>query len=210
MTEVIIALRSLEHFSYCRRQCALIHVDGVWADNEHTVKGIVGHKRADTAVPRRERGRLVVRGMELWSDQLGLIGRADAVEFSDDGLVEPVEYKIGVRHGESAELQVCAQALCLEEMFGINVEFGSVWFSKTRRKVRFSVVGPLREKTLAVIEQVRALHSAAALPAPANDQRCSQCQLLGHCMPDLVSDQSSLSSYFSEEVYQCESSTRFI
>jgi CRISPR-associated exonuclease Cas4 len=206
--EPSIALRSLEHYSYCRRQCALIHVDGVWADNEHTVKGIVGHKRADTAEPRRERGRLVVRGMELWSDKLGLIGRADAVEFSDDGLVQPVEYKIGVRHGESAELQVCAQAMCLEEMFGIDVEFGAVWFSGTRRKVRFSVVGALREKTLSVIEEIRALYSARDLPAPANDQRCSHCQLLGHCMPSLADSRADVATYFAEEVYQCGFSTR--
>jgi CRISPR-associated exonuclease Cas4 len=209
VNEPTIALRSLEHFSYCMRQCALIHVDGVWADSEHTVKGVAGHKRADTAEPRRERGRLVVRGMELWNDQLGLFGRADAVEFSDDGVVEPVEYKIGVRHGESAELQVCAQALCLEEMFGIDINFGAVWFSRTRQKVRFSVTGLLREKTLNVIEEIRALHVSRNLPAPANDQRCSQCQLLGHCMPDLVAAETSMATYFAEEVYQCGYSTRF-
>ena len=115
--EPIVAISAIEHFVYCPRQCALIHCDGVWSDNAHTVRGSRTHRRVDTGHHRRERGRLVLRAIPLWSETLGLSGRADAVEI-ERGAVRPVEYKSGVRHGSAADLQLCAQALCLE---------GSAW-----------------------------------------------------------------------------------
>lgn len=102
----------------------LFRCDGVWSDNEHTVRGTRAHRRVNSGKHRRERGRLVLRGIPLWSEVLGLSGRADAVEISDDDAVWPVEYKAGVRHGQTADLQLCAQALCLEEMLNNNVVFG--------------------------------------------------------------------------------------
>jgi CRISPR-associated exonuclease Cas4 len=200
-----IALRALEHYGYCPRQCALIHVDGVWADNEHTVKGQAGHKRADTAPPRHERGRLVVRGMELWSDSLSLLGRADAVEFSPDGTIEPVEYKIGTPHGRSAEMQLCAQAFCLEEMFDISVQSGAIWYSGIRKRLRVEFNDELRELTTETIENIRALTLSPTLPEAPNDARCAQCQLLGHCTPNLVSDPAQIVNYFQTQVLACES-----
>lgn len=126
MIEPVIPLRALEHDAYCPRQAAMIHVDGVWADNAHTVRGVRGHRRVDTAPSRHERDRRVLRGLSLWSEQLGLVGRADAVEIFDDGTIEPVEYKHGRRHGAAAESQLCAQAFCLEEMLGVSVQVGHV------------------------------------------------------------------------------------
>lgn len=117
-TEPVIALSALEHHVYCPRQCALIHVDGLWIDSEHTVRGDLGHRRADSGEHKQERGRLVLRAVPLWSEQLGLTGRADVVELHSDGSLVPVEYKIGRRHGDAAHVQLCAQALCLEEMTG--------------------------------------------------------------------------------------------
>ena len=106
----VIAISAIEHFAYCPRQCALIHCDGVWADNSHTVQGSRAHRRVDSGQHRRERGRLVLRAIPLWSESLGLSGRADAVEI-ESGSVRPVEYKSGVPHGSAADLQLCAQAL---------------------------------------------------------------------------------------------------
>jgi CRISPR-associated exonuclease Cas4 len=203
-TQTPVALRALEHYAYCPRQCALIHVEGIWADNEHTVKGRAGHKRADNAAPRTEKGRLVVRGMELWSDQLALHGRADAVEFSADGTIEPVEYKIGVKHGNSAELQVCAQAFCLEEMFDIDILNGSVWYSKTKRRHRFPLTLELRETTRLTIAHIRELSSQRILPTAPNDARCEHCQLKSHCMPDITQNQKALTDYFTKQVLACE------
>lgn len=202
---ITVALRALEHYAYCPRQCALIHVDGVWADNEHTVRGTVGHRRVDTAPTRQERGRVVVRGMELWSDRLNIAGRADAVEFWPDGRVEPVEYKIGTRHGNAADIQVCAQGLCLEDMFDISVSQGSVWFSAVRRRQAVELTPDLRAITLATIAAIRRLHVDRALPPAVDDQRCNHCQLLGHCMPDLVSGRVDIEAYLVKEVFRCES-----
>lgn len=99
-----IPISALEHHEYCPRQCALIHADGIWTDNAHTVRGTAGHRRVDNAPSRVERGRMVLRGLPLWSEQLGIAGRADVVEVSDDGHLTPVEYKTGVRHGRAADL----------------------------------------------------------------------------------------------------------
>ena len=115
----VVAISAIEHFSYCARQCALIHCDGVWADNAHTVRGSRAHRRVDSGQSRKERGKLVLRAIPLWSEELGLSGRADAVEI-DGETVRPIEYKAGTPHGAAANLQLCAQGLCLEEMLGVD------------------------------------------------------------------------------------------
>ena len=200
----IVALSALEHHVYCPRQCALIHVDGSWADNEHTVRGEAGHRRVDSGKHRTERGRLVLRSIPLWSELLGLTGRADAVEVYDCNLV-PVEYKIGVPHGDAADVQLCAQALCLEEMTGIPVAEGAIWFAATRRRQRVEFDERLRTRTLTVIEEVRAELCSALLPEPAGDNRCQACQLLGVCQPEVSGRTLRVERYMEEEVRRCGS-----
>jgi len=203
--EPVVAIAAIEHYAYCPRQCALIHVDGVWTDNTHTVRGGRGHRRADNFAARLERGVRVVRAVPLWSESLGLIGRADAVEFRSDGSIVPVEYKIGVRHGDAAHLQLVAQALCLEEMLGRPVTHGGLWFSGPRRRVDVRIGGPLRAEALRVIAEIRELIDAGRLPGAVNDARCRECQLLGHCLPDVVSAPSAVTAYIESEVLECGS-----
>ena len=100
--ELVVPVAALEHHVYCPRQCALIHVDGLWFDNRHTVRGQAGHRRADSGEIKSERGRTVLRSVPLFSERLGLSGRADAIEVHTDSSVVPVEYKMGVRHGIAA------------------------------------------------------------------------------------------------------------
>ena len=145
--EPVVPISAIEHFAYCPRQCALIHCDGIWFDNEYTVKGTRAHRRVDSETHRRERGRTVLRGIPLWSELLGLSGRADVVEVDDDGM-RPVEYKSGVRHGDSADLQLCAQALCLEEMLAIEIPSGFVWYSGPRRRWCVEFTASLRKEVL--------------------------------------------------------------
>jgi CRISPR-associated exonuclease Cas4 len=202
--EPIVALAALEHYAYCPRQCALIHVDGVWSDNVHTVRGTYGHRRADTPFQRTERGRLVVRALPLWSEQLGLTGRADAVEFGP-GTVAPVEYKMGVAHGDAAHVQLCAQALCLEEMLHCSIPRGFLWFSGPRRRLDSEIDDALRSRTLEVIEGVRATLSATLLPFPVDDARCAECQLLGHCLPGVAGHPAEAAIYVAQEVFRCGS-----
>ena len=200
--EPVVAISAIEHYVYCPRQCALIHCDGVWSDNRHTVRGQRAHKRVDSGEHRRERGRLVLRAIPLWSERFGLTGRADAVEI-EDGRVTPVEYKAGVKHGTAADLQVCAQALCLEEMLSIEIDGGFVWYGGTRRRERVVFSDALRLRVLEVVRAIRAQLTSGRLPDAPNDRRCSECQLLHHCLPALTSNSSAVDAYVRTEVLEC-------
>lgn len=199
-----IAISALEHHLYCPRQCALIHLDGVWADNRHTIRGHRGHRRVDQGRDRWERGRLVLRGIPLWSEQYGLTGRADAVEIGGDGTPVPIEYKIGRRHGKSAEVQVTAQALCLEEMTGAEISRGFVWYSGPRRRQAVDIDQELRSFTAAAIDEVRTMLRGVDLPNAVDDARCTECQLVGHCLPAVVADSGRARDYVAE-VLSCDS-----
>ena len=195
-------ISAIEHFVYCPRQCALIHGDGVWSDNVHTVIGTRMHQRVDSAHHRKERGRQVLRAIPLWSETLGLSGRADAVEI-EDGVVRPVEYKSGVPHGAAANMQLCAQALCLEEMLGVDVEEGAVWYGGPKRKIRVEFTTDLRREVREIIHEIRQQLLGGALPDAPNDQRCSECQLLNHCLPGLSSAPQSVTRYMANVVFRC-------
>lgn len=204
--ELVVPISAIEHYSYCPRQCALIHVDGVWVDNEHTVRGVAGHQRVDDpGASRIERGRLVLRAVPLWSESLNLTGRADVVEVAKDGSLLPVEYKMGWPHGDAAFLQVGAQALCLEEMTGTTVTAGAVWFSGPRRRFRVPIDAALRERVIRLIAEIRAMWSETRLPRAPNDRRCEQCQLQAHCLPDIVSEPQRVLTYL-KDLLGCESS----
>lgn len=202
--EPVVVLSAIEHHLYCPRQCALIHVDGLWAENAHTVIGGRAHRRVDSAADRRERGKAVLRSVQLYSDRYGLSGRSDAIEVHDDGTIVPVEYKSGVRHGEAADVQLCAQALCLEEMMGRTVEFGFVWYGGPRRRLRVEFTDRLKALTLATVEEIRfSLVSGRLAPAVA-DERCRECQLEPVCLPDVLVRADSVRTYVEREVTRCE------
>lgn len=195
-------ISAIEHFAYCPRQCALIHCDGVWSDNVHTVKGTRMHRRVDSGQHRKERGHQVLRAIPLWSETLGLSGRSDAVEVAD-GVVRPVEYKSGIPHGNAANLQLCAQALCLEEMLGVEVEDGSVWYGGLRRRLRVVFTADLRQEVREIVWSIRQQLVEGALPDAPNDQRCTECQLLHHCLPELTSAPDRVSRYLADSVFRC-------
>ena len=195
----VVAISAIEHYAYCARQCALIHCDGVWMDNPHTVRGSRDHRRVDGGQHRFERGRQVLRSIPLWSERLGLSGRADAVEvFGED--VVPVEYKSGVRHGSAADLQLCAQALCLEEMLDTVIPAGYVWYGGPRRKVRVAFTGQLRAEVRRIVARIRDQLTSGSLPRAPNDKRCRECQLESHCLPQLVDARRKIGRYLEEEV----------
>lgn len=200
-----VPLSALEHHMYCPRQCALIHVDGLWCDNRHTVRGARGHARADTKADRHERGVRVMRALGLWSERLNLTGRADAVEFHDDGRIVPVEYKIGTRHEDAANVQLCAQAMCIEEMFDTWVEEGFVWYSARRRREHVRFTDALRSRTVDCILEIRTNMTSRRLPSAPADARCRECQFFGHCMPDLVANPRVVSAYVDRELFACGS-----
>lgn len=201
MTVDEIWLSALEHHGYCPRQAALIHVDGLWADNRHTIRGVAGHRRADRPASRVERGRQVFRAVPVWSERYGLTGRCDAVELLPDASICPVEYKIGNRHGIAADLQLCGQALCLEEMLGVVITVGYIWYAGPRRRDRVAIDNSLRHETLQAVDALRAAMSSHELPDAPADQRCRSCQLAPHCLPEVVSNVDRCHDYL-EDLYR--------
>ncbi len=149
-----------------------------------------------------ERGRRVLRGIPLWSESLGLSGRADVVEMDGDE-IRPVEYKSGVRHGIAADLQLCAQAMCLEEMLGVVIPSGIVWYGGPRRRVEVEFNVGLRDQVLFAIGAIREQLLTGELPVAANDERCSECQLLHHCLPGITNAAHKVRQYLTDVVYEC-------
>jgi CRISPR-associated exonuclease Cas4 len=179
-----VPLSALQHWRYCPRQCALIHVDGEWADNASTTAGNLAHERVDSGGFETADAALREYAMPVWSDQHGLIGRADLVEFAGGGIVRPVEFKRGPRRPRRADdIQLCAQALCLEEMFGTTIGSGEIWHHASRRRRVVQIDEALRNETLAAVTAVRTLLQSASLPAPVNDARCDDCSLASRCLP---------------------------
>lgn len=200
-----IPISALEHYWYCERQAALITVDGLWIDNRHVLRGHRGHKRVDSGRQSTGRRKTTLRSVRLWSERLGLTGVADAIELQDDGSVLPVEYKVGVRHGRAAEVQVAAQALCLEEMFNTHIDQVAVWYSGPRRRQTHALDTALRELTISTIAAVHALRSGGKLPDAPNDERCNECQLLTTCLPFVVAEPHRAEDYVDQEVFRCRS-----
>ena len=188
MTDHPIMLSALQHYSYCPRQCALIHQEQNFTDNVFTIRGHLAHERVDSGESGMEYGVRVERALPLFSERYGLVGKADVVEFLEDGTPYPVEYKQGKRQQKlHDEVQLAAQALCLEEMTGKAVPEGAIFHHKTRRRRVVPITDTLRDYTLHLISQVRALLESGAMPAPVDDSSlCQACSLAEVCQPELV------------------------
>jgi CRISPR-associated exonuclease Cas4 len=182
-----VPVSALQHWSYCPRQCALIHAEQSFSENLYTARGRAVHALVDEPGAERKGTVRIERGMPLWNERLGLIGKADLVEFSRDGSAYPVEYKHGPRRQRRHDdLQLAAQALCLEEMTGKPVPLGAVYHFGSRRRREVSVSAELREAVEQAVLAVRALLDAPTLPPPANDARCRHCSLIELCQPGVV------------------------
>ncbi len=189
----IVLVSAIEHYSYCPRQCALIHVEHVYDENVFTLRGSLAHERTDEPTSRTEDGVTVERALPIWSEQYGLVGKADVVEFHPDGSVFPVEYKITPKHRvRHAILQLCAQAICLEEMFGKPVTYGAVYSSSSHQRKQVEFNANLRQKTLEIVESIRKMQKEVFLPEPVYDERCPNCSLVHACMPDGIVNLSKL------------------
>ncbi|HRI45337.1 MAG TPA: CRISPR-associated protein Cas4 [Fimbriimonadaceae bacterium] len=186
-----VPISAIEHWSYCPRQCGLIHLESIWDENLFTLRGTKAHRRVDEDQDRVERGRRVLRGLPIWSERYGLVGKADVVELlpAEPPYREaiPVEYKVGRRTDKPhALLQACAQAICLEEMFGLEVRQADVFFVESRERVSHELTADLREQTLAIVEAIRAMMAGPRPPPPVADRRCRKCSLIDACQPFAV------------------------
>lgn len=183
-----IPISALQHYSYCPRQCALIHLEQTFTENVHTVRGRVVHERVDEPETRSENGVQIQTAVPLVSERLGLIGKADVVEVLPDGRLRPVEYKHGSRHRrEHDDVQVAAQALCLEEMTGKPVAEGVIYHFNSRRRRVVPITAELRATVDTIVRQVRAMLNGRAIPPPVEDERlCRECSLRDDCQPELL------------------------
>lgn len=182
-------LSALQHYSYCPRQCALIHQEQTFEDNVFTVRGHLAHERVDSGDSGMEYGVHIVRALPLYSERYDLVGKADVVEFLADGTPYPIEYKQGKRQQKlHDEVQLAAQALCLEEMTGKAVVEGAIFHHKTRRRRSVAIDAHLRAYTVELIKQVRVLLASGQIPKPVEERAlCQNCSLNDVCQPDLIS-----------------------
>lgn len=184
-----VMISALEHWSYCPRQCALIHIEQTFDENLYTMRGQAVHKRVDEPESEIVDGVRVERAVPLWSKRLGLIGKADVVEFHSD-TPYPVEYKHGPRREkEHDDLQVCAQAMCLEEMTGKEVPRGAIYHHSSRRRREVVFTPELRRLVEEAITGIRLMLESGTLPPPVNDRRCERCSLQESCMPSVIGEQ---------------------
>lgn len=186
----LIPISALNQYAYCSRRCALIHVEQAFDDNIYTMRGRDLHERTDQpAESGWEENVRVERALPLWSKRLGLIGKADVVEFHGD-TPYPVEYKSGRnRRFENDDLQVCAQAMCLEEMTGQSVPRGALYHHSSRRRREVVFTPALRQRVEEVINGIRRMFESGGLPPPVNDRRCEHCSLIESCMPSVIGEQ---------------------
>jgi CRISPR-associated exonuclease Cas4 len=182
-----VPLSALEHYAYCPRQAALIHVDGYFQSNVDTVRGDLAHSAVNQPGAGSDRRRhRVWRSLPVWNRRLGIHGVCDVVEFDPDGRPTPVEHKSGsYRPGGPADLQAGAQALCLEEMFDVPVPEAVVFAGRDRRRYVVTVDHRLVSRIAEAADGVRKLLASDSLPAPVNDRRCARCSLRDGCMPDV-------------------------
>lgn len=190
--EELVPISALQHWSYCPRQCALIHVEQTFDENLFTLQGRFLHERADEPRTEEAADLRIERSLPLYSERLGLVGRADVVEFHHDRPL-PVEYKRGKRRrwGHD-ELQLCAQGLCLEEMLGVPVPRGAVYYHGSRRRLVVELNGALRAAVENATAAVRRLLVSSRLPPPVADGRCRHCSLREACQPSVITKRSRL------------------
>jgi CRISPR-associated exonuclease Cas4 len=186
-----IAISALQHWAYCPRQCGLIHLEQAFDDNLHTLRGNAVHARVDKPGVDTAKGVRVERALPLWHDTLGLVGKADVVEFKVADTPYPVEYKHGSRHKAVAiaacdDLQLAAQVVCLEAMTGREVSEGALYYATSKRRRVVTITPELRAAVADTTAAVRQMLRDRRLPAPLTGDvaRCRGCSLHDRCQPE--------------------------
>ena len=188
----LLPISALQHWAYCPRQCGLIHLEQAFDDNVHTQRGQAVHAQVDKPGVEERKGLRVERALPLWSDSLGFIGKADVVEFEPDGTPYPVEYKHGSRN-KAADIAACddvqlaAQAMCLEEMTKHAVPEGALYYATSRRRRVVLFTDDLRMQVREIASAVQGMLASAKLPPPTTDvKRCKGCSMRERCQPEAL------------------------
>lgn len=200
-----VPISALQHYLYCPRQCALIHLEQIWTENVRTAQGRVLHQRADKPHQGQRKGVRTVTAMPLGHPGLGLHGVADVVEFHGRGaeaLARPVEYKRGRPNAHRAdEVQLCAQGLCLEHMLGQSIAQGDLFYGEQRRRHEVAFDDELRSLTQGTIAAVRAMFVQGQTPQGTYESaRCDHCSLLSDCRPQMLGKRASVADWLARQV----------
>jgi len=200
--EDLIQLSALQHMVFCPRQCALIHIEQIWTESGRTAEGRIMHERVHDE-GRESRGDIRIDyGVSLRSLRLGLIGKADVVEFHrrPDGswLPFPVEYKRGKPKADDCDkVQLCAQAICLEEMLSVAIPAGALFYGQTRHRLDVVFDETLRRETEETACRAHNLIAAGRTPPPVYEKRCESCSLMAECLPKTIQKRRSVKGYLT-------------
>lgn len=206
----LLPLSGLQHLMFCERQWGLIHIEQIWEENYRTAEGRVLHERVHESGSESRRDLRTARGLRLHSLRLGLVGQADAVEFrrtaegvrlpEAEGFWQPfpVEYKGGRPKKDACdEVQLCAQALCLEEMFGCRIPEGALFYAERRRRQPVSFEERLRGMTEALAARMQELYRTGTTPLAAYEPKCDSCSLIARCLPRLLTKPPKVAGYLA-------------
>lgn len=197
--EDYLMISGIQHFKFCRRQWALIHIEQQWAENEHTVIGELMHKKAhDPYLTEKRKDTIIARALPVVSRKMGVTGECDVVEFHkcEDGVrlhghrgtfsVYPIEYKKGKpKSTEEDQLQLAAQAMCLEEMFSTQIMEGALFYGETRRREVVEITDTLRSEVKEIFLEMHQYYASQYTPRVKAGKRCTSCSLKEICMPEL-------------------------
>lgn len=195
-----IMVSALAHYSYCRRRCALVHIEQFWTENIFTAEGRIMHEKVHDEGNESRGAVRIARGVPLRSLRLGLVGVADVVELQlvGKGIWQPfpVEYKRGKpKLDHSDMIQLCAQAMCLEEMLSASIPAGALFYGRTRRRFNVNFDENLRRETEEIANATHQLIASGVTPAVGYSKRCENCSLIGECMPKNTRKHSSVRNY---------------
>jgi len=208
----LLPISALQHYLFCPRQCALIHLEQVWAENHLTMEGLLLHERADSPThetrPSDENTSVrLERALPIRSLAFGLIGKADIVEFHHSRepigslRIVPVEYKRGKpKSNDCDRVQLCAQALCLEEMCATEVTEGALYYGVRRRRTDVVFDNNLRERTIQTIESLRTMMDDRVTPLAIRTKACEKCSLIDLCLPDATGGNRSVARFLSRQL----------
>ncbi len=213
-----LLLSGIQHFVFCRRQWALIHIEQQWQENALTAEGRILHRRADDPFfTEKRKGTVIARSVPVSSPLLGLTGVCDVVEFTAapngvqlpgrDGFYQPVpiEYKRGrKKHNHCDEAQLCAQAMCLEEMLATDIPAGAIYYAQTRRRETVLFSNALRDKVRKAVREMHAYYQRGYTPKVKPTKACRSCSLADICLPNLQSKRLTASKYIRQHIEEAQ------
>lgn len=207
--EDFIQLSALQHFVFCPRQCALIHIEQLWSENVFTAEGRIMHDKAHEEKTEIRKNVRIERGIPLRSNKLGLNGKADVVEFHKDDsgrwIPFPVEYKRGKpKIDDSDKVQLCAQALCLEEMLNVEIPEGAIFYGKIRRREDVIFDDALRQETENTVKKTHELIASGFTPKAEYSKKCERCSFLEICLPKTCGKRATVANYLKDIIERGE------